>query len=172
MYLEGPEFDMQSTAPNRCMADFYGWHLVILGPIWWSDSDCWCLPKVPILALFWKADEIHTHIGGYWWLLSEIFIWRRRPSMLKSSWQHPWKNGRDLFQTWWKDGGDKDRGWKGGGWLCGILGLPLLLCGGRSSRIGAVIFHCGDLYGGFCGMGMERWDWQVAFGISLATFSC
>ena len=38
---------------------------------------------------------------------------------------------------------------KGGELLCGVLGLPLLLCGGRPSQIEAGIFHCGDLYGGF-----------------------
>ena len=29
---------------------------------------------------------------------------------------------------------NKYGGWKGGGWMCGVLGLPLLLCGGRSIR--------------------------------------
>ena len=33
--------------------------------------------------------------------------------------------------------------------MCGVLGLPLMLCGGRSIWIGAGIFHCGDIYGGF-----------------------
>ena len=67
---------------------------------------------------------------------------------------------------------NKYGGWKGGGWLCGVLGLPLMFCDGRSSRIGAGSFYCGDLSGGFCGEGVERWDWQVAFGVVLATFGC
>ena len=25
-------------------------------------------------ALFWKDDEIHTHLGGYWWFLSDLCI--------------------------------------------------------------------------------------------------
>ena len=65
---------------------------------------------------------------------------------------------------------NKYGGWKGGGWLCGILGLPLMFCAGRSSRIGAGSFHCGYLSGGFYGAVVERWDWQVDFGIVLAAF--
>ena len=165
MYLTGTESNMQSTAPNRCMVHCYGSYLVVLGPMWWSDYDCQCLPEVPFIALFLKADEIHTHLGGSWCFLSEHCIWRRRPSILNSSWHHPWKHGRDFCMTWWMDGGDKYGGWKDGGWLCGVLVLPLLFCGGMSIRIGAGRFHCGDLYGGFCGTGVETWDWQVAFGI-------
>ena len=45
-----------------------------------------------------------------------------------------------------------DGSWKGGRGLCGVLSLPLMLCGGRSRRIGTDSFHCGDLLGGFCGM--------------------
>ena len=92
--------------------------------------------------------------------------------MLRSSWQHPWKNGRDLCQTWWKYGGDKDGGWKGEGLLCGVLGLTMMFCGGRCIWIGAVSFHCGELFGGFCGAGVQRWDWKVDFGIVMAAFSC
>ena len=70
--------------------------------------------------------------------------------------------------------GKTDKYWvfKGGYWLCGILGLPLLLFGSQSIRIGAGSFHWGDLSGGFCGLGVERWDWQVDFGIMLAAFGC
>ena len=92
--------------------------------------------------------------------------------MLKSSWQHPWNHGRYLCQTWWKDGCDKDGGWKGGGWLRSILYMTLMLCGGRSIRIGAGIFHNGDLSGVFCGVGVERWDWQLVLGIVLVDFVC
>ena len=68
--------------------------------------------------------------------------------MVKSSWQHPWKHGRYFCLTWWKYGGDKDGVWKSGGWLCGVLGLPLIFCGGRSRHIGEGRFHYGDLHGG------------------------
>ena len=34
MYYTGPESGMHSTALNRCMADCYGSHLVVIGPIW------------------------------------------------------------------------------------------------------------------------------------------
>ena len=34
MYSKGPESDMQSTAPSRCMAGSYASNLVVLGTIW------------------------------------------------------------------------------------------------------------------------------------------
>ena len=73
--------------------------------------------------------------------------------MVKSSWKNPRKHGRYVCLTLWKDGGDKDGGWKDGGGLCCVLDLTLVLYGGRSSRIGAGSFNCGDLPGGFCGAG-------------------
>ena len=115
---------------------------------------------------------MHTYIGGSWWLFSEHFIWRHRISMLKSYWQHPWKHGRYLCQTLWKDGGYKDGVWKVGGWLCGVLGLPLMFYVGRYRRLLAGSFHCGDLSGGFFGTGEEKWYWRVDFGVVLAAFGC
>ena len=76
--------------------------------------------------------------------------------MVNISLKNPRKHGRDLCLTRWKDGGDKDVGWKGRGVLCGVLRLPLLFCGGRSSQIGASTFHCGDLPGDLCGARVER----------------
>ena len=70
--------------------------------------------------------------------------------------QNPRKQGRYFCPTLWKAGGDKDGGWKGGGGMCGVLGLALMLCGGRSRRIGEGIFYCGYLTGGFYGAGVER----------------
>ena len=158
MHLIGPKYNMQSLAPNRCTANFYGSHLDVLGTTWWSDSGCFYLPEVPFIDLFWKADDIHNRLGGSWYSLSGTCIWRRRSTMVKSSWQHPWIDGRDFFLTWWKAGGDKYGGWKDGGWMCGVLGLPMLLYDGRSIHIGSGKFHCGDLTGCFCGAGVERWD--------------
>ena len=118
--------------------------------------------------------------------------------MLKSSWQHPWNNGEifvgrdgrmeEIRMEVGRVGVDCVEFWawhcccvvvgpdnkyvvcKGGGLLCGVLGLPLLFCSGGSSRIGAGVSHCGYPSGGFCGAGVERWDQQVAFGVVLAAF--
>ena len=86
MHSVGPESNMQSSSLNQCTYGCSGSNLVVIGTTWWSDSDCQCLPEAPFLALLWKYDEIHTHLGGYWWLLSERCIWRRRSSMVKSPW--------------------------------------------------------------------------------------
>ena len=51
---------------------------------------------------------------------------------------------------------NKYGGWKGGGKLCGILGLSRMFSGGRFIHIGAGSFHRGYLSGGFCGVGLER----------------
>ena len=64
MYSSGPEAYMQSTAPIQCMSDSDGSNLVVFGPIWCSDADCWCPPDVPCLAFIWKADDNNTHLGG------------------------------------------------------------------------------------------------------------
>ena len=63
MYSSGTEAYMQSTAPIQCMSDSDGSNLVVFGPIWSSDADCWCPPDVPFLAFLWKADENNNHQG-------------------------------------------------------------------------------------------------------------
>ena len=80
-----------------------------------------------------------------------------------------------FLQTWWKYGRGEDGGWKGGGWLCEVLGLPLMLFGGRYRRIGEDSFQCGDFPGGFwSGSGEMRrtvgfwdsvgWLWMLGVG--------
>ena len=97
---------------------------------------------------FWRViDNIHERI-------EDIFVWHDR--RMEVIWMEVGRVGVDCVAFWAchfcsvvVGPANKYGYWKGGEWLCGVLGLPLLFCGGRSICIGAGIFHCGDLSGGF-----------------------
>ena len=98
--------------------------------------------------------------------------------MLKSSWQHPWKHKRyNFYLTWWKDGIDKDGGWKGGSlgqaastmenfrWKDGVDKYVGWKGGGLGKAASTV-----ETFMEVSIAGVERWYGQVDSGIVLAAF--